>query len=712
MTSLSKFTGSILVASLLFSITGCGDDDTKASTSEKLISQSPENITKNTPLTQKEQLEKTLASKNDFLSREMAKNPNLKLATIIATLLSPEKNKLITAKEYILKNGDEEAIKILNTLNESEINENFVIDYFEYTASQKETQEKSFKQSSQKLFGNLFDGIKDKIIDPIKDKVIDPIKETVEDKIIDPIKDAVVDAIDDNKILSELTNQAFILMLKSGTATKEALRLAIKSDTVMEIMIVAMDDHWNLAEQMQPLLENDVNFGHLFMDLAMAHPVLDSEGVEHLPMAEFLFSRIDAPMYKSLTIAMTNSRKDINNGSAGKVTSVLSALMARPEMTKFFQVPDNLNYTDGQTYQAFSKLLFTNGTPEIHGDGAELANERFFYEMFATPESTGNFITAMQGVDVVTRTALMNQIFLGENETLENDDEAQGDRNIYAVTGGMAYGLGEGAVNFDAYQDHFLGFAGLITEGDYLDVAYNGGRYALAFGGAAYNYFDNNDSSYAEDFATLISGTTFDTDQNDSLASYYNDLGGIVGEYTDKASALGEEGLAYYNDVAFDELFLGTTRLQFFTDIPKENLSTFKTTGYLEYKFFELYGSTNTWDYIPNKFSEKDWLNKDAIGSTAQFDFASGTIVAYLVSTASLETVKEETGLTTLVAIDLAGDAPLSSDVNASYNIYTFNLENNGTVDFSLYVTDSISAVFFDSDDATPNASELEALNN
>ena len=760
---MTKITSSLIVASLLFSMTGCGDDDKKTPAQTETPTQNETINTAKKVVAQKAQLQ------NNLLSREIAKNPNLPFSTILATQLSNETTKIVSAREFILASGDEESITEMNSLSPEKFQEEFVIAYFESieeltqasNSKSRETRglfssikktvkkavndvkdagdkvvdgvkdkvidpikdkvidpvvdtvkDKVIEPIKDKVIDPVVDTVKDKVIEPIKDKVIDPIVDTVKDKVIDPVKDKVVDALADSSLVKSLGNEAFKIMLKSGTATREALRFAITSEGMMKIMIEIMDEHWSLAEQMQPLLENDVDFGHLFMDLALSHPVTDADGVEHLPMAEFLFGRIDAGMYKSLTIAMTLSRNATNNGSAGKTTEVLSTLMARPEMAKFFEIPENLEYVDAQDNKAFSRLLFSNGKAyndadlSTRADGSELANERFFYEMFATPESTANFITAMQGVEVNQRLVLMNQIFLGENEALGNDDNEQGYNNIYAITAGMAKGLGEGATNFVDYQDKFLGFAGLITEADYLDIAYSGGRYAIAFGSAGYNYFGDteSESSYGDDFATLIKGTELDADTNDTAAAWYSDMSEIVAGYIDDASKLDvvQEGLAYYNNVDLDALFYGQTKLQFFSNIDENNIERFTD---INYTTKTLYGSTDTWDYIPNKFSEKDWLKENSTQNII-FNYSGGTVIAYVVSTKPLEVVREQTNMN-FVTVALNGDAPLSSDLNANFNVYRVDMVIGTELDLEIFNASSISAVFFDADKAMPNVLSL-----
>ena len=110
MAKISKINGSVIVASLLFSMTGCGDDNKSSS----------DNIPKtNTTVvaddisqkTKEEKLKESLASTNNFLSREIAKDEaNIDLGTILATLLNKntqsDASKITTAKAFILDSSE------------------------------------------------------------------------------------------------------------------------------------------------------------------------------------------------------------------------------------------------------------------------------------------------------------------------------------------------------------------------------------------------------------------------------------------------------------------------------------------------------------------------------------------------------------------------------------------------------------------------------
>ena len=476
MHNLTKLSGSIVLASLLFS--GC--NSTTASTDEGKVT-SPK-TTSQLSAEEKNIVNESMNSTKRNLQRELVKiskqrsADSANLGSVIATFIEDDLSNnegahySSDAARVFFENADMD----VSELSDEEVTELMLYSYVGAISSSLGIEESVSVASKQRIFG-----------------IGTKFKELVK-KGTDKVKDKIVDIVDDSKLVSGITNEVFKVMLKSGKMTNEMLRLAIKSKTIAEVMVAVLDDHWGLATQMQPLLENNVDFGHLFMDLAQAHDYM---------VADFLFGRIDGAMYYSMTKAMTLSREDIGNGSAGKMTRVLSELMALPRMAKFFNVPSTLEYTDGQSVEAFSKLLFSNGTSE-RGDGNEYANERFFYEMFATPESTANFVKAMNNIDEDIRLALMDQIFLGESKFAE-PDEMQGYYNIYAIAGGMAYGLGVGAVNYDKYEQSLLGFAKLVPTSRF----YN---YGVSFSTAGYSYYRDDNQAYIENFKGLVYGTMFD----------------------------------------------------------------------------------------------------------------------------------------------------------------------------------------------------------
>lgn len=468
-----KFSGSLLLSSFL--LTACSSSDN--SEQKERYQATDKTVIKKSVVNTKRNIQRELVAFENGVSEEKAS-----VGAVIASFLNDDLTD--SSGEHFSTEATrtffENAGLDVADISDEELNELMVYAYFNAVSESFGVEEDNFSNTASANAPRRVFGIGTRF------------KELV-NKAGDKVKDKIVDVVDNVGIVSDISNEVFKVMLQSGTMTKEMLRLAIKSRTITDIMIEVMDDHWSLAEQMQPLLENDVDFGHLFMDLALAHDYV---------MAEFLFSRIDGPMYLSLTKAMTLSREDLGNGSAGKTTRVLSELMAMPRMAKFFNIPSTLEYTDAQDVEAFSKLLFSNGSTE-RGDGNEMANERFFYEIFATPASTANFVTAMNNIDENIRLTLMDQIFLGESDFSEENDAQQGYYNIYAISGGMAYGLGVGAVNYDQYESSLLAFADLVPSSRYYS-------YGLAFSTAGYTYYNSDNQAYISNFRGLIYGTAFD----------------------------------------------------------------------------------------------------------------------------------------------------------------------------------------------------------
>lgn len=508
------------------------------------------------------------------------------------------------------------------------------------------------------------------------------------------LKNTIIYIVDNDAIVSNITASVFRVMLQNGALTKEMLKISILSRTMTSIMIEVMDDHWDLSTQMQALLENDVEFGHLFMDLAKSHDYI---------MADFLFGRIDAGMYYSLTKAMTLSR-EANNQNSGKMTQVLSELMSMPRMSKFFNVPKTLEYTDAQSSEAFSKLLFSNGTTK-RGDASEMANERFFYEIFATPSSTANFITAMNNIDEDIRISLMDQIFLGES-VFNEADEMQGYYNIYAITGGMAYGLGEGAINFEKYKDSFLGFAGLVPWNRYLS-------YGFAFSKAGYAYYKDDNQAYIDNYKSLVYGTMFDfsnenSDEESSIFDgTYSEIYTKLGEYFDSAS---QSVLSLFNDMSFDKVYhKNETKIQYFLSNSEEVNASLISYEKDEYTSTMLYSSEENWAYIPTVLAKKDWIiQNDESSLELKFSFSSGYVTGYIISPQKFDFIKMTSDIT-FSQVELYGDEPLSSDVEVNYYVYStrFKSEDSIVLDWQ-DLGIQISAIFFDADNAIANESVLK----
>lgn len=277
--------------------------------------------------------------------------------------------------------------------------------------------------------------------------------------------------------------QMFKMMLMSGTMTKLMLRLAIQFPILTSVMIHVLSSYWGITKRMIPYLMYDKEFGELFAQLAYEQP----------KMAHFFFQNIDAPLYDALTHAMLLSQK----------TTERMAIMMNWYAKAYLVIPSQEN-----PYDAFTSLLFntqnnvvqnSDGNMTGHGDGNELANERFYYTLFQSPLATQQFIKAMQQVDAIEETgsnglnghqtvvAFMDFIFLGaqNNNAYEpkldmNADRMQGSFNIFAIAQGMLSGIEK--FGFEAYLQNFVDFAMLMPPERYLD-------YAMAFGMAGYTYY-------------------------------------------------------------------------------------------------------------------------------------------------------------------------------------------------------------------------------
>ena len=268
--------------------------------------------------------------------------------------------------------------------------------------------------------------------------------------------------------------QMFKMMLLSGTMTKLMLRLSIRFPILTSIMIHVLSQYWGITARMVPYLKYDKEFGELFMQLAYEQP----------DMAHFVFQNIDAPLYNAMTYSMLLSQE----------TTERMAIMMNWYATAYLVIPSSDN-----PYDAFTTLLFdtkssvvqdVDGNLTGHGDGNELANERFYYALFQTPLGTEQFIRAMEKVDEndhATVVAFMDFIFLGTQETDIfptqmglNADSMQGTFNIFAIAQGMLSGIEK--FGFEAYLQDFIDFAFLIPPERYLD-------YGQAFGMAGYTYF-------------------------------------------------------------------------------------------------------------------------------------------------------------------------------------------------------------------------------
>jgi len=317
--------------------------------------------------------------------------------------------------------------------------------------------------------------------------------------ITDKLKSGLTKVLD-TSLGNKVTSAAFDVVLNSEGVTVVMLDLARKSHTTTKIMIDALDADWSLTKKMIPMLQTNKEFGEKFAALAWEEP----------EMARFFFSRVDAPMYNALADAMLLSNNDaIHDGSVEHSTNQYMAMLMNEYATEYFVAHNsgskpyeigNVKYpqnkADGSlaTDDNFVNLLYATGevvtfdgnvTFTGHGDGTELINEKFFYALFKTPDSTNGFIDAMDKIPG-DRTALMDLIFLGEGDT---NDTTQGYLNIISIGSSMydgIYGVDidgtrTGGYGFGAYSGAFIGFAGLIPSDRYI-------TYGKAFMNAGYEY--------------------------------------------------------------------------------------------------------------------------------------------------------------------------------------------------------------------------------
>jgi hypothetical protein len=484
--------GSALVATLLF--TGCnttdGGDDTTgtpAVTTEQEVNSgseqtAPIGVTNAEKLSvvannMKVEIAKIEAGK----SLQAANNAKIHVADIVHTLVNYKSGK--SFKSNGAHNSFLEAIKngeIVLTVEEQAELDAMTIESFnaEY-----------FRAFAEAVVGNQ-DKQTQGLLTPLTDK----------------LKDLLVD-VAGSDLLDGTVNKVFIAALNSEGVTTAMLDMAIGSETITQIMIDAMIYDWaGLTPKMIPMLETNKEFGEKFAVLAQTWDI----------MGHYFFEAVDAPMYAAVTKAMILSPET--------TTRIMSEMMIT-YATEYFVIPGT-DYVPAAAGVAgdkerFVSILFDTGVisattgenadSTTRGDGNELANEEFFYAMFKTPETTKNFVTAMQAVKAenpATVKTLMDHIFLGERVTADGIvvDREQGIYNIYAIAKGMGEGLGGNG--FDSYSGSFTGFAGLVAFDRYVP-------YAKSFIGAASHYMDENGYSVSE-FLSLAREAIFVTEEVDA----------------------------------------------------------------------------------------------------------------------------------------------------------------------------------------------------
>jgi len=317
---------------------------------------------------------------------------------------------------------------------------------------------------------------------------------TITDPVTDLVTDGIVDLLD-TSVGNEITAATFDVVLNSEGVTVVMIDAARASETMAEIMVDALEADWSLTDKMCPMLQENVEFGEKFTALAEESDLV----------GRFFFERIDAPMYACLADAMILSNDDedaVNNRDYGDYavkysTNGYMALLMDRYATDYFIAPTGS--TEVRRADKFVSLLLDTGlaadynatskTFENHGDGNELTNEKFFYALFKTPNTTAQFISAMEKIDEDVKVMLMDNIFLGTQEN-GTSDTMQGYLNIIAIGSSMydgiygtkdENGVRQNAFGFGAYTADFINFALLIPMDRYVS-------YGKAFVNAGYQY--------------------------------------------------------------------------------------------------------------------------------------------------------------------------------------------------------------------------------
>ena len=312
--------------------------------------------------------------------------------------------------------------------------------------------------------------------------------------LTDAIKDGLVKVIG-NDAVTDLTADAFRLVLQSKGVTTAMLDMAINSETITDIMVTVMVDNWDLTEAMIPMMlnsENDYEFTRKFLQLAVAH---------HQQIGTMTFSYIDPALYDTITKVMALS--PAVNTAMGETMVLLGV--------NHFVIPNNdlkvIRKDQPNLYagvDAFARLMVDSGNGTT--------NERLFYSLFSKSDTTDSFVKTMQQVkakDADTATFFMDTIFLGGSiesgaPAISDVDRNQSVQNIYAITKAMLDGYN--AEGLAPYSASFVGFAGLIPFDRYLP-------YAKAMGTAGYYYAISHGYSITGTIGEWVSGKFFPADE-------------------------------------------------------------------------------------------------------------------------------------------------------------------------------------------------------
>ena len=411
--------------------------------------------------------------------------------------------------------------------------------------------------------------------------------------LLDKLKDKLVTSLD-TTVGQYIMSASFSLVLEDIDLTKTMIKLAIDSQTITDIMVDALKDDWDLTIKMRPMLENDEEFGVLFLTLAEVRP-----SVAHLT-----FQLLDSGLYNSVTKAMINSKT---------VTLKMSGLMNTYALDYLVLENQGKQGLYGNT-DNFASLFFS--------DMNIRTNQRFYKAMFQYSESTNNFVLAFNKVYIKDKnisTTFLDLVFLGQKSTVNGvtEDLNTSYQNIYAMVGamytGMYVGVGEQSPEgFTPYTSSFLGLYNVI-EGNKLYP------YGKRFLTAGYKYYKDNNLNLNDllNLTNTIFGTEFTSLDFPDITT--------LPEMVDLNLTLTLNNLANWDKYLYDF----------------SNGDFAQTT---------LYGNTLT--YVPNWMVQKDWLKIPFTYEDTEVNFEQGVLEIYLVSPIDdIEIIKNTSGSQNVVKL-------------------------------------------------------------
>jgi hypothetical protein len=293
--------------------------------------------------------------------------------------------------------------------------------------------------------GSIFDGVKDTVgnvvdvvvdisdsiedgidtIGDISDDIAGKIGKTIGDLVLTPALELTIDQyLKFSKILpGDFGDQAlgviFVEVLKSDGITNQLLRFAKTNPAIITLLIHTINENPELLDSIAENLERDNTFGELFTELALM------DGKEYQDLAQFFFDKINATLYRALTINMVNS----------KLTSLNVAKLMEKHGA------DEL-----QAGRPFNDVFFDIGSPADNEDGNELSNERLFFALMQTPESAALFVRTLFTMDIQQQQKLLEFSFNGTEVLADGSIATHKDAaffNAYAITSGIALSASE-----------------------------------------------------------------------------------------------------------------------------------------------------------------------------------------------------------------------------------------------------------------------------